>query len=237
MDLNKVIAGLSQSGVAGGLAGGLAGGALSGALFSKGGRKVAKKALQAGGLVALGGLAWKAYQNYRAAQPQGRAGPAADAQGVGASGPEGVSSAPDSGSWQHLSRGAFELPGGRADEDSPGLLVVRAMITAAMADGHIDAAEKTRIFGRVSELALDADEKALLFDELSRPMQPAEIVRRARHPEAAIEVYAASVLAIDASRPEARSYLDTLAEGLGLPDTLVREIEAQAQVEQRRAAA
>ena len=237
MDLNKVIAGLSQSGVAGGLAGGLAGGALSGAIFSKGGRKVAKKGLQVAGLAALGGLAWKAYQNYRSAQSQPATGPSSRDRTMAAASPAVAHAASEPDAWRHLSAGAFDLPGDKADDDSTGLLVVRAMITAAMADGHIDAAEKARIFGKVDELALAADEKALLFDELSQPLEPAELVRRVRHPEAAIEVYTASMLAIDSSRSEGRAYLDTLAGQLGIPVALVQEIQAQVATEQREAAA
>ena len=52
-----------------GVAGGLAGGALSGLLTSKAGRKFAGSALKLGGVAIVGGLAYKAYQNYRQSQP------------------------------------------------------------------------------------------------------------------------------------------------------------------------
>ena len=72
MDLNKIVSSLASSGVLGGLAGG----AVSGALMSnKKARKTAGTLLKVGGIAALGGLAWKAYQGYQSSQTQ--AGPAA----------------------------------------------------------------------------------------------------------------------------------------------------------------
>ena len=68
MDLNKVVNALGSSGALGGFAGGVAGGALTGALMSKKGKKHAKTLLTAGGLAAVGGLAWKAYQSYQQGQ-------------------------------------------------------------------------------------------------------------------------------------------------------------------------
>ena len=47
------------------LAGGLAGGALANALSGKKARKIAGSALQMGGLALIGGLAYKAWQNYQ----------------------------------------------------------------------------------------------------------------------------------------------------------------------------
>jgi uncharacterized membrane protein YebE (DUF533 family) len=60
MNLNNLLSGLATSGVASGLAGGLAGGAL----MSKHGRKYASTALKVGGIAAIGGFAWSAYQKY-----------------------------------------------------------------------------------------------------------------------------------------------------------------------------
>ena len=56
---------LVGSGAAGGFAGGLAGGALANALSGKKTRKVAGSALQLGGMALVGGLAYKAWQNYQ----------------------------------------------------------------------------------------------------------------------------------------------------------------------------
>ena len=113
MDLNRLLNGLTQSGAIPGVAGGLGGGALVGALGSKKGRKLAGTALQWGGIAALGGLAWKAYQTY---QQQGTAGPAPAA---------GTETVPTD-----LRSQAFEVPLS-PDNGSDGLTLLRAMISAA----------------------------------------------------------------------------------------------------------
>ena len=62
MNLDNIVKNLAGSGVLGGLAGG----AVSGALMSnKKARKTAGTLLKVGGVAALGGLAWKAYQDYQ----------------------------------------------------------------------------------------------------------------------------------------------------------------------------
>jgi len=66
MDLSKLVNGLSKSGALSGFMGGVAGGGLTSMIATKKGRKVGKKALKVGALAAVGGLAWKAYQNYSA---------------------------------------------------------------------------------------------------------------------------------------------------------------------------
>ena len=59
MDLNKIVSSLAGSGVLGGFAGGALGGAL---MSNKKARKTAGTLLKVGGIAALGGVAWKAYQ-------------------------------------------------------------------------------------------------------------------------------------------------------------------------------
>jgi len=209
VDFNKILSGLTQSGVAGGLAGGLAGGALASALGSKKGRKTAKTVLAAGGVAAVGGLAWKAYQNYQQGQ-----------QGA----PQDQSPA----SWPQLMQSQFDIE--QQDQQQQGsnsLLVIRAMITAAFSDGHIDATEQKRIFDQTSKLDLDSSEKAMLFDELTHPKSIRDIVVDAKEPALAVEVYAASLLAIDESTTQGQTYLERLAFFLELPEPLVRELHAQ----------
>ena len=64
IDAKRLLDQLVGSGVAGGLAGGLAGGALANVLSGKKGRKLAGSALKVGGLAMVGGLAYKAWQNW-----------------------------------------------------------------------------------------------------------------------------------------------------------------------------
>lgn len=227
MDLNKIMGALGTSGVAGGLAGGVAGGALTSALMSKKGKKHAKNLLAAGGLAAVGSLAWKAYRNYQdktadtASAPQPA--PKANAEAL----------PPAPAGWASLQEADFTIPQASTD-GSKGLLLIRAMITAAMADGHMDNAERSAIFGKMESLDLDADEKALVVEEVLHPKTMDDILRAVVDQESAIEVYAASVLAIDESRPEAAAYLNELAERLSLPPLLIEALRSR--VEQTRSA-
>lgn len=212
-DLNRIIESLGNSGVLSGLAGGMAGGMLSGALMSKGGRKLGKSALKVGALAAVGGIAWKAYQHY-----QGKAATAA---------------APDAGTPALTGLTSERFAAASEDRpDNPGpMLLLRAMIAAAHADGHIDAAERQRIFERVEELELDRDAKALLFDELQAPMSPSQLAALIPDRETAVEVYVSSVLAIDTSQTMSRHYLDGLASRLELPAELVGAVHMEAGIE------
>jgi uncharacterized membrane protein YebE (DUF533 family) len=118
-----------------------AGGALAGGLLGMllGGKKVrrlAGGALGYGGAAAIGALALRAYQNYQQ-QQSGRA-------------PVRLEPAP--AALPHLQPAA--------DGSSFELALVRAMVGAAKADGHIDAKEQQRLFAEVERLGLDAESKA-----------------------------------------------------------------------------
>ena len=125
---------------------------------------------------------------------------------------------------------AEPLPGSAAPAlpaPSHELLMVRAMIAAAHADGHLDAREQARIFEQVDRMGLAADDKALLFDELRRPLGLLELVELTPDTEAGAEVYAASLVAIDPSQPVSQRYLEELARRLQLPPELVRAVQAE----------
>lgn len=207
-DLNKLIGSLSSSGAVSGFAGGLAGSALGGALTSKKGRKFAGSALKLGAVAAVGGLAYSAYRRYRQNAP-----------------------AKDGSAWQNLGADGFSnLVEDRSG--SQGLLIVRAMIAAGYADGHLDGDEQNRIFAEVDRIRLPASDKALLFDELKNPVNMTELVQQVSSPELAAEVYAASLVAIDETTPDGQLHLRTLASALSIPEELVSSIHEQAHLAQ-----
>ena len=156
MDLNKVVNALGNSGAIGGFAGGVAGGALTGALMGKKGKKHAKTLLKAGGLAAVGGLAWKAYQSYQQGQQasaqQGSAQQASVSQGNALQSYAPQVGLPRSAQPAALPQQAqpavplaapvaerdFAVDPSNAAQGSRGLLLVRAMIAAANSDGHLD---------------------------------------------------------------------------------------------------
>ena len=177
-----------------------AGGAVTGGLLGLllgGGRSHGGGLLGYGGAAALGALALQAYQNYQRRQAGG-----------------GVARLGDVG--------ADDLPHARpASDGSPfELALVRAMVGAAKADGHIDANEQQRLFAEVERLGLDADAKAYIFDLLTQDVDLYDLARAATTPEQGAEIYLAARLAIDPDQPAERAYLDSLAARLRIPAEL-----------------
>jgi uncharacterized membrane protein YebE (DUF533 family) len=193
--------------VPGGVAGLAAGaGLLATMLGGKKLRKMAGGAVSHGGAAALGALAYRAWQNWQAQQGS----PAA---------PPAPPPAPDR-----------ILPAAAPAAGAPfELALVRVMVAAAKADGHVDAAEQRAIFESVERAGLDAESKAFVFDLLRRDIPFEEIAAGAATPEQAAELYLAARLAIDPDEAAERAWLAALAHRLALPDGLVAQIEAEAQ--------
>jgi uncharacterized membrane protein YebE (DUF533 family) len=104
------------------------------------------------------------------------------------------------------------------------LLVLRAMANAVKADGRVDASEMQRIADKIQGTGDDAAARAFVTDELKKPMDLQAIVRDVRSPEQAVQVYAASLLAIEVDTPAERDYLRRLAEGVGLDAETVQRV-------------
>lgn len=211
-DAKRLLDQLVGSGVAGGLAGGLAGGALANVLGGKKGRKMAGSALKLGGLALVGGLAYKAWQSY-----QQNAGQAPSA------GP-GLQPPPAGSAF-------MPAPGDSAGANALSMLLARAIISAAKADGQIDPSESQAILNQINGLNLPAEDKSFLFEEYGRPLDIAALARDVDSPEHAAEVYAASALMVDPPSPPERIYLDALAGALGLETGLVQQIHATLQAQ------
>ncbi|KMO28393.1 hypothetical protein VQ03_29955, partial [Methylobacterium tarhaniae] len=171
---------------------------------------------RAGGLALIATLAYQAYQNWQASQGQRAAPPSGRAAGF----------IPSADEAARMLGGTRFAPASPADEQDRARALLIAMITAAKADGHIDADEQGRIFGEMDRHALDADDKAFLMDVLRAPVDVEAVARLARNPEQASELYAASLMAISVDTPQERAYLDHLARSLRLDPGLVRHIEA-----------
>jgi uncharacterized membrane protein YebE (DUF533 family) len=185
-------------------------------LGGKGVRKMAGGALGYGGAAVLGALALKAYQDY---QSKERSNPG---QKHGAT---PVTLTPEQ--FAALSPEALPHAQPAADGGPFQLVLIRAMVAAAKADGHVDAVEQQRLFAEVERLGLDAGAKAYVFDLLSQPADLAGISSAVSTPEQGAEVYLASRLAIDPDVPAERAYLDALAARLRLPSGLREQLDAQ----------
>lgn len=186
----------------------LATGAIAAVLLGTGvGRSLTGSALKLGAAAAVGGLAWKAYQNYK----DGKA-PAEVAAGE----PE-ILPPP--------ARSEFDIESKNGNGEFQ-LALVRAMIAAARADGHIDDAERARIADKLSMAGLDEDAQSFIRAELARPVDVDALVATATSEAERVELYTASRLAIEPKTRAERGYLDMLAGRLALPDELVDHIEA-----------
>lgn len=197
--------GVPTSGM-GGLAAGAAGaGLLAVLLGGKGMRKVAGY----GGAAALGALAFRAFQNWQ----QGQAAPAPTAPT-----PADIATTP-----QQYLPGATMASDGTPFE----LALIRAMVGAAKADGHVDGPEQEKIFAAVERMGLDAEAKAFVFDALAKPADPAAIASAATTREQAAEIYLVSRMAIDPDQASERAYLEALTQRLSLPADLVKQLDRQ----------
>lgn len=176
-------------------------GALSGGALGLllGKNRTTRKLATYGGLAALGVMAYRAYGDYKRQQ-------------LGAAAPDP----------QTLDR----LPPLEVEQHSQAIL--RALIAAAKADGHIDTRERELIEGEFTRLNGDEDVQRWLHAELEKPLDPAEVAQAAATPEIASEMYLASLLAADEQSFMERSYLDELARQLGIDDALKQQLQKQA---------
>jgi len=95
-------------------------------------------------------------------------------------------------------------------------LVLRAMISAAKADGRLDAGEEAALIDKLGADGVDGEERAFVEAELRTPVDVAALAAQARNPAQAAQVYAASLLAIEVDTAQERAYLRALADALGL---------------------
>ncbi len=192
------------AGMLSGVGGGaLASGAMSMLLGSRKGRRMGGKLLTYGGLGALGVVAYKAYSEWQKKN-----------QGTVA---------------QAEPRTVDRVPQEQAEEHSYAIL--RAVIGAAKADGHIDDRERQLIDQEIAKLSGDAELVSWFNQELHRPLDPADIARSAKTQEIAAEMYLASLLVIDEQNFMERSYLEELARQLKLDAGLVAELKTQAELQ------
>ncbi|MDO9415257.1 tellurite resistance TerB family protein [Pararhizobium sp.] len=190
----------------------LAAGAIAAVLLGTGtGRQVAGSALKLGGLAAIAGLGYQAYKNYQAGNA-----PADPATAQTQADPVLLPPPADSG---------FSADPSQIDDDFA-LTLVRAMIAASRADGHIDEQERAHILDKLKVSGMSADAAAFIESELANPVDIDSIVAAAKTEEQRVELYTASRLTIEPDSRAERGYLDLLAGRLNLAEALVDHIEA-----------
>jgi len=181
----------------------------------------------AAGLAALGYLAYKAFQERQANQAQ---------QAPTQATPQSPSSGPSLGERlssmfrpqapQQPAQGSGfpEL----AMEDRKALLLIRAMIAAANADGVITPDERRIILSKMDDAGAGPDEHRILEQELANPQSMDALLREVQDEETAEQVYMASTIAIQPDTPAEQSYLQYLAARLNLPPDRVQAMRGVA---------
>jgi len=110
------------------------------------------------------------------------------------------------------------------------VLLIRAMIAAAHADGVIDEAERNNILKRLQIVDLSPEEHGFIVQELLSPADLDAIVDGVNDPELARQVYTVSLMAIEVDTNKERQYMDSLAGRLGLDPSTVEQIHRRLEL-------
>ncbi|MFH4732247.1 tellurite resistance TerB family protein [Vibrio diabolicus] len=115
------------------------------------------------------------------------------------------------------------------DDSKHSVLILKAMIGAAKADGHVDEEEMARIEQALADMGADEHVRQLAQQELNKPLDPAEIANQATSPQQASEIYLASLIVADEQNFMEKAYLQELAKQLQLSPEVTQQLEVQMQ--------
>jgi uncharacterized membrane protein YebE (DUF533 family) len=187
-------------------AAGAAAGGLGGlVLGTRAGRSLASSAVRIGALAMIGGLAYKAMQNYQAGKPliTGATTPVAPPAGSG-----------------------FEPS---AVTNDAAVHYIQAMIAAAAADGRIDSDEHEKLVSGLTQAGLGSEAEAFLAKELNSPCSVEELAASVKTPQEAVQLYTAARIAVADNSPAEKQFLAKLAAALGLDPKLAAHVDATTQ--------
>lgn len=153
-----------------------------------------------GGLAALGMMAYKAYGQWQRDQ-------AGDTAAASA-----ASSMP---------------PALAAPSEHHANALLRALVAAAKADGHVDERERGLIAQGLQQAGAQPELQRWLDAELTKPLDPLQVARDVDSPELASEVYLLSRAVIEQPGFMEQAYLDGLAQALALEPGLRQRLDAQ----------
>lgn len=187
-------------------AAGTAAGGLGGILLgTQAGRSLASSAVKIGALAMIGGLAYKALQNYQAGKPliTGATTPIAPPAGSG-----------------------FEPA---AVTNDAAIHYIQAMIAAAAADGRIDSQEHETLISSLTQAGAGSDAEAFIAKELNSPRSVQELAASVNSPQEAIQLYTAARIAVADNSPAEKQFLASLAAALNIDPKLAAHVDATAQ--------
>ena len=161
---------------------------------------------------ALGALAYRAYDNWKHHHN------------------EDTEIAGETQFYQHCLNASGTLP------QEFELAMVKVMIAAAKADGHIDAEEQRKILVALDSLSIDSEVKGLIFELLVKDFTLQEIATDEFTLPLKAELYLAAFLVTDKLCERETRFLRRLANQLELPAELIGQIQFQARLERPQAA-
>ncbi|MCM2129439.1 tellurite resistance TerB family protein [Larsenimonas rhizosphaerae] len=173
----------------------------SGALGMLLGGRRGRSSIKYAALAGLGKMAWQAWQKHRS---------------------ESSSTAGEGEPLEQLDAQARE---------QRSRVILKAMIAAARADGHIDEREQDMLAGQMRELGADDELQAWVEQQMASRLDASAIARDVDTPQAAREVYLASVAIIDEQNDMERAWLDQLGRALGLEAGVCTALEREAQAQ------
>jgi len=194
--------------------GAMAAGVLALLLGTGAGRRVTGSALKIGSLAAIGGIGYKAYQNWMAEKN-------ATEQEYQDIANEAAGQSKGKGGGQLINFDKLEPE--QANDRSQ--ILLRAMVAAAKADGHVNSKEEAAIKEQIVKLELGDEVEGILQAEIARPLDVKEIAAMAKSQAMASEIYLVSAVVTDRENSMERDYLAALATEMGLPEDLVVQLQ------------
>lgn len=212
----------------GGMLGATAVGGILGALLggSKGLQKTAKNVAAVGAGAAVAGLAYSFLQKWRQnskQQSQDLAQNPNPFANQNAYNPQGTPQAytPQGGAVTSYEQN-FSV------EDQGALLLLKAMIFSARADGHIDESERQMI--EASAQQLGANVQNVINSYMTCPLDPNAIAREVKDRSMIPDLYKLSAAVIYCDNFMEQSYLAGLAQALGIPENQKQQLDVEASV-------
>jgi uncharacterized membrane protein YebE (DUF533 family) len=184
-----------------------AGGLAALLLGTSAGRSVTAGAVKLGGMAGLGGIAYKAFSNWQQSKPLM----------AGVPGLEQLTAPAPTGSGFH------------ADDHShdTAQLIVRAMVSTAVADGSIDPAQRATLVAQMQRAGLGSEESAFLEDAIAHPMSVEAIAQGAAgNSQLGAQILAAASLVANSANAKEQEFLSRLGTALGTSGDLLSHIRA-----------
>ncbi len=235
LDAKNLLANIDSNGLVGKMLGGMAtknfaAGLLTGGVATSllgGGKDTVETVAKVGGLALLGTLAYKAFGNYQQQKAAGGNASVVDAVKTSATGMATQASGIIAGLLAGNPPSVTTLPpASTANTDLP-LAIIRAMIAAAKADGHMDAAESSKIIGQLESAGVGTQEKALLMQEMANTQDVDIIAAAAKTPQESAQIYLAALLVCDSQCAKEQEYLVSLANALKLEPAFTHSLQQE----------